>query len=969
MSEAVDLGRIIQRSALLDRLRRVQPRLIALVAPAGFGKSTLVRQFVEQGSSFAICDCAHVEDDLDFARRIVSTLAEEEPERGNTLSQRQLLLGDASTPEMERVAIALAAWRDPAKSSIFVFENAERILDLPAVRDVFTRLLAERPEERTVVVCSRVALRIHLSRFAAPHQIVTMRADDLAFERSDLDELFKPLLDAATLDRMYTASLGWPIAVFLLARFAVEGRLSGLLERLNDVAFEELHDYLADEVIASLPKSLTDALFAAACVPSANATDLEIATGLEDAAPALMEFERASPFVRRSEVGEFTVHPLLSGMLTRHQLDRRVALLSTTALAYERRGDTLRAAELFLAIPDQEAASRALESVPVGDDRAPSMRYSQLLSSLDRHLVRAQPTLWSGKALFQMFATDCAQLLNETQYVWAALSDETPVFKKYYVIATRVLLLTYLGRFEEALAFLEQVAPIDVADAPLSREVGYKLYLRGTILARMGRVDEAESDLLRVLPFAQRMDAMASAVEMLLGSDIARIRGDAAQERDRIMLSLEYARRSELMNVVAFRLAEAAFSAWLQGDDRAMGTFADELQTIVDGYGIRGFAFFAGCARGDPIAVREADMLRWVLCGHLIAASRGGDNAVALEHARAAARAAEEYPNPFLQTLAALTLAELSPADEHADAYARALAYAENAGSAAVPLAVVAARDASGCGMLEPFIQRLRTEHATVVPRLEISVLTGTVRNGGKTVHLGERELALTVALSLRQQPISQGTLIEMLWPDSDDPAAANALYACLHRLRNRLGEDAVLRSADGLYLSDDATVDLWAIERRVACFRSHELADDLEYGGVMAVYQALRPERPSRYLGWEWFAQMERYLSELRCNLGLRLGRYCVRAGRHDEALGLAREMMARDPCDEGAREVAITAYLGLGDRAAALQQYRQYRSVLMEELRCEPSPAIAALVEVSADSAARKTPVRTLKQAISPR
>jgi ATP/maltotriose-dependent transcriptional regulator MalT len=121
MTGAVDFGREIPRNALLDRLRKAKPRIIALVAPAGFGKSTLARQIMEHHEGVAICDCARLVDDLDFARRIISTLADEDPERSATLSQRQLLLGDDSASPEARVAIAMAAWRDRARSSIFVF--------------------------------------------------------------------------------------------------------------------------------------------------------------------------------------------------------------------------------------------------------------------------------------------------------------------------------------------------------------------------------------------------------------------------------------------------------------------------------------------------------------------------------------------------------------------------------------------------------------------------------------------------------------------------------------------------------------------------------------------------------------------------------------------------------------------------------------------------------------------------------
>lgn len=954
MTEVLDFRREIPRNTLLERLHRAQPKIIALVAPAGFGKSTLARQFVKSHDGVAICDCARIEDDLGFARRIVSTLAEEEPDRSATLSQRQLLLGDDSATPEARVEIAVAAWRDRARSAIFVFENAERLSDLPGVRDLFIRLLAERPEPRTVIVCSRVSLPIHLTRFAAPHQIVTLRADDLAFERRDLDELFKPVLDAPTLDRIFTASLGWPIAVFLLARFAREGRLDTLLQRLEDVAFEELHDYLADEVLASLSSDFVRALFAAACIPEATDDDLLLATGT-DAGAILAEFGRASPFVRRSENGKFVVHPLLAGALTRGGADRRVALLHATAQAYEGRGDFLRAAELFLAKPDQEAAARALESVAVGDDRAPSMRYSRLLSSIDRDLVRRYPTLWSCNALFQMFSTDCGQLLKETQYLWNALPADTPARKRYYLFATRVLLLSYMGRFEEALAFIEKVAPSGEGARPLSEaEQGYKLYLRGTVLARMGRVDEAEQDLLAALPFADRMDVMASAVIMLLGSDVARVRGDAVEERDRIALSLEYARRSELINFVAFRLAELAFSAWLAGDNQGFRSFAEELDSIVDGYGIRGFAFFAASALGhDDVDPNDADLLRWILCGHLIAAANATDPVNARRHADAANDTGNTYPNPFLRVLAAVALAELSEGAVSTEHYERAYELAQNAGSPSVLRAVVAARDRTEGGMLSAFVRRFRTLHVFGPPRLDVSVLSGRVLLSGKEVHLGDREMELVIALSLRPGVVSQPRLLEMLWPDGDEQASTNALYACLHRLRNKLGEEGlVMRTAGGLRLSDQARVDLWAIDRRLSVARSRDIANDSEYADLTSAYGLLRNERPALYLAWEWFEPTERHLNELRCGLGLRLGRYALRAGKAEEALTLAYEMISHDPCDEGAREIAITALLAQGDRSAALQQYRQYRSVLWEELRCEPSPSIGVLVGITTQS-----------------
>ena len=229
-----------RRTSLLERVERVQPRITALIAPAGFGKTTFARQLLAGRTGAAICDATGILDDLDLARRVVPALAVEQPARTQTLTQRELMLGDGGTSVAERVNLALESWKESAAGTTFVFENAEHIARNPSARDFFARLLTQRPEGRTIVICSRESLRVHLTRFAPPHEILTLRAEDLAFDRTELALLFQNYeAEPAFVSRIMQLSQGWPIAVFLLKRFANEGRIEQSLESLDDVAFEE----------------------------------------------------------------------------------------------------------------------------------------------------------------------------------------------------------------------------------------------------------------------------------------------------------------------------------------------------------------------------------------------------------------------------------------------------------------------------------------------------------------------------------------------------------------------------------------------------------------------------------------------------------------------------------------------------------------------------------------------------------
>ena len=50
----------LPRAALLDRVRAAGPAIVVLVAPAGFGKTTLARQLVAGLPAVAVCDCRGV---------------------------------------------------------------------------------------------------------------------------------------------------------------------------------------------------------------------------------------------------------------------------------------------------------------------------------------------------------------------------------------------------------------------------------------------------------------------------------------------------------------------------------------------------------------------------------------------------------------------------------------------------------------------------------------------------------------------------------------------------------------------------------------------------------------------------------------------------------------------------------------------------------------------------------------------
>jgi DNA-binding SARP family transcriptional activator len=935
MDSTLPAGPDLTRAALVERVRAAGPTLVALAAPAGFGKSSLARRLAAGSAHGAVCDLAGAGTELAVASRLLIALAAEDPTRAEVLAHAEAGLGDDLVSPAERVAVALAAWRAPVPPAWFVLDDLD---DAPP--ELVARLLAERPEQRTVVLCSREPPRLHLSRFAAPHRIVTLRATDLAF---GVDEIAEALAgsgaDPPLVERVARASAGWPMAVLLLARFAREGRIDALLDRLDDLAYGELHEYLVDQVLASAPPAAIDGLLLCAALANTTEAELQLALGDREASAQFVAYARGSPFVTVGGDGAFAVHPLASSALRAAHAGRLDALLLRLADALRERGKRERAAEAQLARGDRVAAAELLAAVVDLPDGAPSFAYARVLNALEPAQLRA-PRLWSTTALLRAFSADGPALLVEADRVCVRGAREAPPATRLALHALRALLATWLGESGAALALVDDLRASSDAAPALA---GWLLALRAALTARLGQLGDAERQLESAWTATSGSHVIAGTALLAAATEIARPRGARADERDRLARALERLRAAQLDNLVALGEAEATFGAWLAGEDELAAHHARQLDEAVERDGVRAFAFFAARARGRDAEPAAGDDARWVARGWLLAAAQAPDAATALRCAMRARELALADGAPFPQLLAALALCTLD-AEQRQQFAADVALLARRIDAPALHAALARVED----GFLAPFAARYQhPSAAAAAPALAIEIVSGRVLRGGTPLALPEREHALLVALAVRRDAVQRGRLTDALWPDLEEGAARNAFHVCLHRLKARLGDErAIARSDDGYRLGDEVAVDLWEIDRAVAALRANQRLDDAHAARLRALYDRLRASRPPRVEAWDWFEPVERRLRELRCEIAQLLAQRALDAGNPQEALALCHDMIAYDPCDEPTREIAIRAYLASGDRAAALRHYRQYRDVLMSELQCEPSPALAKLV-----------------------
>jgi DNA-binding SARP family transcriptional activator len=229
---------------------------------------------------------------------------------------------------------------------------------------------------------------------------------------------------------------------------------------------------------------------------------------------------------------------------------------------------------------------------------------------------------------------------------------------------------------------------------------------------------------------------------------------------------------------------------------------------------------------------------------------------------------------------------------------------------------------------------------------VRIEVLTGRALVGGAEIVLCPAHRLLVCALARCRHPVPREQLQALIWPDDDAPRAANLLNIAVHRLRKRLGADAIVQSPGGYRLGDAVVLDLWEIEALAARLRLSQPPDLATAVPWLPVAQRVCCGCIGAAAESEFVAALERRMQAAARDVTDRLAQHALAQRRPELALELARVATAFDACDESAREVAIRAHLMLGNRAAAIREYRDYTRALTEDLGLAPSFTLDSLV-----------------------
>jgi len=405
---------IVPRPRLVELLDRgLSSRLILVSAPPGFGKTTLVSEWVSNlGYHMPNIKCAWLsldEDDSDpahFLIYFIAALQQIDPATGQSV---QGMLSSPQPPPPQALLGALI--NDIASMStpfVLVLDDYHLIHSMP-VHQQLAFLLEHQPPQMHLVIITREDPPLPLSRLRAHWQVVEIRQAALQFTAEETSDFLRRVAQAELapddIAALYRRTEGWIAGLQLLA-LSLRGhddarRLVELFTGSNRYVL----DYLGDEVLQRQTADVQEFLLKTSILDRLTAPLCNAVTERDDSRQVLLALEQANLLIVPLDQSRewYRYHRLFADLLHhRLQIEARYDATSLHQRAsrwYEAQGYLADAIGHSLAVQDwgrtASLISRASEGMLKRGEFATLINWCRKLPD---EMVRAEPLLCTAYA-------------------------------------------------------------------------------------------------------------------------------------------------------------------------------------------------------------------------------------------------------------------------------------------------------------------------------------------------------------------------------------------------------------------------------------------------------------------------------------------------------------------------------------------------------------------------------------------
>src|SRR5829696_1424527 len=393
---------IVSRTALVDRLlasHRVP--VVSVVAPAFYGKTTLLAQWAERRGRTAWVSLDERDNDPETLLACVAAALDRVEAIDPKLLRTRWLRGSAiAATAVTRLAGAMSAMAEPVA---LILDHLELVSNQEC-RDAVAELALHLPAGSQLAIATRGVPPLPMARLRVAGHVVEIGASDLAMDASEARGLLEAVgvgLADADQGQLIERTEGWPVGLYLAALAINAGgpqRNAGLRFSGDD---RLMADYLQSELLSRLSKDQVSFLTRTSVLERMCGPLCDAMLGAAGSAAMLESLERSNLLLvaldRRGEWYRYhhLLRDLLGAELRRRepeivpQLHRGAAAwyeangLGELAIDHARKaGDSDRVARLVLGVMQPVWASGRVDTV---------LRWMEWLEQ--RHLTERYPAV------------------------------------------------------------------------------------------------------------------------------------------------------------------------------------------------------------------------------------------------------------------------------------------------------------------------------------------------------------------------------------------------------------------------------------------------------------------------------------------------------------------------------------------------------------------------------------------------
>lgn len=294
---------LVARPRLIDHLRPLSDvKLAVIAAPAGFGKTTLVGQAIQQlrwNAAWLSLD----EDDNHLVRFWFCVF------QALRFVQPSLELPTSDIPQIEtlhrfeRWLAGLVAELDRKTEPLVLVLDDYQLIENPAIHQGMMRLLQRMPHHLHLILVSRTIPPLPLARLRANRELIEVSIDELRFKTDEAAAFLRDVesltIENGDVDRLAEQTEGWIAGLQLASLYWRQFGHEPPLPLQFDGSHAFVADYLTEEVTSHLPEDFQEFLMETSILGCLTADLCNAVTGRADSQRILEKMEHANLFLYR----------------------------------------------------------------------------------------------------------------------------------------------------------------------------------------------------------------------------------------------------------------------------------------------------------------------------------------------------------------------------------------------------------------------------------------------------------------------------------------------------------------------------------------------------------------------------------------------------------------------------------------------------------------------------------------------